>query len=215
MPYWSKTFDGLPEHVSEVREYTRKLLGDSEVADAVELVVSELAGNAVRHSDSGEPGGQFTVHLAAFRDRWQVRVDDEGGPSVPHVREPMPIECIEDLDALGEDVEVGRGLTLVAGLSSAWGVLGDQSGRAVWVEILISGKGQRDCLQVSGGQRVVPGATAVPQRQDARVDSAGARQTVCTRSQRQAAGKSWAQSGRRSESPSLVGSIIPWDWERR
>jgi anti-sigma regulatory factor (Ser/Thr protein kinase) len=63
MPYWSKTFDGLPERVSEAREYTRKVLGDSEVARAVELVASELASNAVRHSDSGLPGG--AVHGAS------------------------------------------------------------------------------------------------------------------------------------------------------
>ena len=32
--------------------------------------------------------------------------------------------------------EAGRGLALVAALSHAWGVLGDQYSRAVWAEIL-------------------------------------------------------------------------------
>ena len=137
MSYWSQSFDGLLEYVPQVREYMRKLLGDCDGADAVELVASELAGNAIRHSYSGEPGGQFTVHLETFCDRWRVRVDDEGGPGMPHICEPMPIESAKDLDALGEEVEVGRGLALVAAVSSAWGVLVDQAGRAVWVEISI------------------------------------------------------------------------------
>ncbi|WP_194906244.1 ATP-binding protein [Catenulispora rubra] len=136
MSYWSKTFDGRPEHVSEVRKFTRKVIGDYKGADLVELVASELAGNAVRHSDSGEPGGQFTLHLATFPNRWQVRVDDAGGPRELHVCEPKPIESIDDLDAFGDEVEAGRGLALVAAVSSQWGVLGDQAGRAVWVEIL-------------------------------------------------------------------------------
>jgi len=137
--YWSKTFDGRPECVSEAREFTRETIGDDGGVDLVELVASELAGNAVRHSDSGKPGGQFTLHLATFLDRWQVRVDDAGGPRVPQVCEPKPIESIDDLDAFGDEVEAGRGLALVASVSSKWGVLGDQSGRAVWVEILIPG----------------------------------------------------------------------------
>jgi anti-sigma regulatory factor (Ser/Thr protein kinase) len=94
MTYWSRSFDGIPECVPEVREHTRQVLGDRRGADVVELVASELAGNAIRHSDSGEPGGQFTVHLATFADRWQVRVDDEGGPRVPHICEPPPISII-------------------------------------------------------------------------------------------------------------------------
>lgn len=138
MTQWSRSFEGIPECVSEVREYTRKLLGDCGGADVVELVASELAGNAIRHSDSGEPGGQFTVHLAAFVDRWQVRVDDEGGLGVPHICEPSPIASVEDLDHFGDEVEAGRGLALVAAVSSAWGVWGDQAARAVWAEILMS-----------------------------------------------------------------------------
>lgn len=140
MSYWSRSFDGLPECVSDVREYTRKVVGDSNGADLVELVASELAGNAIRHSESGEPGGQFTLHLADLRNRWQVRVDDEGGVTVPRVCEASPIESLEDLDRFGDEVEAGRGLAMVAAVSSDWGVLGDQAARAVWAEIPISGE---------------------------------------------------------------------------
>lgn len=140
MTYWSRSFDGIPECVPEVREHTRKLLGDCRGADVVELVASELAGNAIRHSDSGEPGGHFTVHLATFADRWQIRVDDEGGPQVPHICKQPSIDSVEDLDHLGDDVEAGRGLELVAAVSSAWGVLGDHAARAVWAEIAMPGE---------------------------------------------------------------------------
>ncbi|OLE21185.1 MAG: hypothetical protein AUG49_22685 [Catenulispora sp. 13_1_20CM_3_70_7] len=141
MSYWSRDFDGLPECVSEVREYTRNVVGDREGADLVELVASELAGNAIRHSDSGEPGGRFTVHLAEFCTRWQVRVDDLGGPGEPHICEPPPIKSVDDLDTFGEEIEAGRGLAMVAAVSSKWGVLGDQGARAVWAEILIPREG--------------------------------------------------------------------------
>lgn len=137
MTYWVRSFDGIPECVSEVREYTRKVLNDCRGADAVELVASELASNAIRHSDSGAPGGQFTVRLEEFVDRWQVRVDDEGGPRVPHVCLSPQIESVDDLDKFGDDVEVGRGLALVATVSSGWGVLGDKNARAVWAEVLM------------------------------------------------------------------------------
>lgn len=140
MTYWSRSFDGIPECVPEVREHTRKLLGGCRGADVVELVASELAGNAIRHSDSGEPGGRFTVHLATFADRWQVRVDDEGGQRVPHICQQLPIESVEDLDYFGTEVEAGRGLALVAAVSSAWGVLGGHAARAVWAEIVMPGE---------------------------------------------------------------------------
>ena len=139
MPYWSRDFDGRPECVADVREFTRRVIGDRTGADMVELVVSELAGNAIRHSDSGEPGGQFTLHIAALTNRWQVRVDDAGGTNVPHVCEPPPIDSADDLDCLGDEIEAGRGLTLVAAVSSSWGVLGDEGAHAVWAEIPIPG----------------------------------------------------------------------------
>jgi anti-sigma regulatory factor (Ser/Thr protein kinase) len=139
--YWSKSFEGLPECVSEVREFTRKVVGDDGGADLVELVASELAGNAIRHSGSGAPEGQFTVHLAALVNRWLVRVDDAGGTTQPHVCAPPVMERTEDLDDYGDEVETGRGLAMVAAVSSEWGVLGDENARAVWAEIQISGEG--------------------------------------------------------------------------
>ena len=138
MQYWSRNFEGLPEHLTEVREFTRFVAGDRDGADLVEMVASELAGNAIQHSESGGPGGKFTLQLAALQDRWQIRVIDEGGPKVPCMRGLASIESAEDLDALGDEAERGRGLAMVSAVSSAWGVLGDQISRVVWAEIQIS-----------------------------------------------------------------------------
>ncbi|MEY9857610.1 anti-sigma regulatory factor (Ser/Thr protein kinase) [Catenulispora sp. GAS73] len=134
MSYWSRSFPGLAENLAEVRQFTQMVLGDAPGADLVVLAVSELAGNAIVHTASGAPGGQFVVHLAAFADRWQVRVDDEGSPTEPHVVvDGIDVEGIdEDADW---DCESGRGLAMVSAISRKWGVLGDGCARAVWAEI--------------------------------------------------------------------------------
>lgn len=139
MSYWSRSFEGLPERLTAVREFTRRVAGDREGADVMEMVASELASNAIQHSGSGEPGGKFTLQVTDFPDRWQIRVIDEGGPTVPHICELPSIDKAEDLDHLGDEAEAGRGLAMVAAVSSTWGVIGDQTSRSVWAEILIPG----------------------------------------------------------------------------
>jgi hypothetical protein len=125
MTYWSRSFQGLAENLSEVRRFTAAVLGDRPGVDLVVLAASELAGNAVLHTASGDPGGQFVVHVAAFADRWQIRVDDQGGRGEP----------VLDTSDEGDPAESGRGLALVAAVSRKWGVLGDHYARAVWAEI--------------------------------------------------------------------------------
>lgn len=129
MSYWSRSFPGLAENLAEVRQFIQMVLGDAPGAELVVLAVSELAGNAIVHTASGAPGGQFVVHLAAFADRWQVRVDDAGSPTEPRV---VVDGTDEDCDW---DSESGRGLAMVASISRKWGVLGDRAARAVWAEI--------------------------------------------------------------------------------
>lgn len=123
--YWTRTFDGLPEQVAEVREFVRRIVGDLvDGADDVELVASELAANAIRHSASGNPGGYFVVQVAAFSDAWHVRVTDQGS-----LGSPTPMDA-EEAD------ETGRGLAVVIALTRAWGVIGGSAGhRTVWAEV--------------------------------------------------------------------------------
>jgi anti-sigma regulatory factor (Ser/Thr protein kinase) len=122
--YFSIYFPGDREYLSEVRRWTAAVVGDKSRADDVVQVVSELAANAIQHTASGDAGGLFILHLATFTNRWHVRVDDQGGPTVPVVMTTT------------NEAEAGRGLAVVAALTSDWGVLGDKYARGVWAEVL-------------------------------------------------------------------------------
>lgn len=123
MDVWSREFAGLPECLAEVRTFTFAVLGESDAAHTVALVADELAGNAIKHTASGAPRGEFILRLAVFGDWFRVRVDDQGGPSTPSVR------------AAEADEESGRGLAIVAMVSDRWGVEGGEWGRSVWADI--------------------------------------------------------------------------------
>ena len=85
------------------------------LVEDVELVVSELVTNAMRHGR-----GQIRMHLEVAPDRVVVGVQDQGGGQ-PSPRLP---------DAT--DVN-GRGLALVAILATEWGVrAGPGGGKVVW-----------------------------------------------------------------------------------
>ena len=89
-------------------------------------MADELATNAVQHSRSGEPGGRFSVLVETADPGWiWLGVEDEGGPTPPQLRSP----------AAGGGQEGGRGLQIVDGLASAWGVTGDVAGRTVWFRV--------------------------------------------------------------------------------
>jgi serine/threonine-protein kinase RsbW len=62
-PPWEATYPGAPGQVRLVRAALRPLLRGCPLADDVLTLVSELAANAVLHSDSRQPGGTFTVRL--------------------------------------------------------------------------------------------------------------------------------------------------------
>ena len=89
---------------------------DPEDAYAVELMVSELATNCVRHG-----GTRFDLVVDLSADEVRVEVTDSG-PGTPIVQSPSPTE------------PTGRGLRIVATLSHTWGVetVSDQAGKTVW-----------------------------------------------------------------------------------
>lgn len=122
-PVWSRLFPGLPEQVGASRRFTRAVLAGRGDSYAVEVVVSELSTNAVRHTDSGLPNGWFIVHLLVWDDRIRVRVLDLGGKN-----EPAMVT-----DANGD--QNGRGLLTVAAIATVWGVEGNEAGRVVWADI--------------------------------------------------------------------------------
>jgi serine/threonine-protein kinase RsbW len=116
---WERTYPGAPDQLRRVRADLRGRLRDCPVAgDAVQLL-SELAANAVLHSDSRRPGGTFTVRVRDMSRDGQLwgEVQDEGSGW--------------DGD-LAASAEPPHGLYLLTSLASSRGVQNTGRGRVVW-----------------------------------------------------------------------------------
>jgi anti-sigma regulatory factor (Ser/Thr protein kinase) len=113
----SRIYPALAEQVGQVRGFLAEVLAGCPMVDDAVLVGSELAANAITHSDSRKPGGQFIVQAEAHEgDYLWIEVEDQGGPWFER----------DSTD------EAGRGLRIVAELASDWGVEGDCLARVVW-----------------------------------------------------------------------------------
>ena len=107
--------------VPVARRATRALLADIPHAEDAELIVSELASNAILHTRSALEGGQFRLVVESKTGWARLEVHDEG---------PLPRER----DAQ-EDGESGRGWELVAALSARWGHDGTATSACTWAEL--------------------------------------------------------------------------------
>lgn len=108
----------VPRSVAKVRRFARvAAAGVPSCLDVVELLVSEVATNAMIHG-----AGEVRVRVAVTGEVVRVEVDDED-PRAPIVRPASPT------------AEGGRGLALVTALSSAWGSLPREGGKTVWFEV--------------------------------------------------------------------------------
>jgi hypothetical protein len=58
---WQQSYPGTASQVRHVRAAVRQFLAGCPVADDAVHLFSELSANAIAHSDSGKPGGAFTV----------------------------------------------------------------------------------------------------------------------------------------------------------
>jgi serine/threonine-protein kinase RsbW len=119
---YARAFSGHADQVREARRFLADTLDGHPAASDAVLCLSELAANAVLHSLSRQPGGQFTVSVRlGYADRFRVEVEDEGGPWTR-------------VNANGEH---GRGLFIVSQLARDWGISEDSraTGRTVWFEI--------------------------------------------------------------------------------
>jgi serine/threonine-protein kinase RsbW len=122
-------YPGAPVEIGAVRADMRSLLDGCWAADDAILCVCELATNAVRHSQSGAPGGCFVVRAEVHEGGYVwAEVEDQGGEWT---------RCAES----GED-ERGHGLDIVAALASDSGIDGDEAGRVAWFRIDWPGSGQ-------------------------------------------------------------------------
>jgi len=120
------TVAGVPAAVPVVRQLVRAVLPAHPAREDVELLVSEVATNAVRHTASGY-GGRVTVELAVVDGGGLVHVTviDDGAATEPRVRAA---------DALAES---GHGLVLVRAIAKDHGTWETGSGRACWFEVTL------------------------------------------------------------------------------
>lgn len=94
-----------------------------EAADTAELLLSELAGNAIRHSRT-PPGRQIGVRIALYDGRLRVEVAD--ADTTP---QKARTATVDDTN--------GRGLAIVSVLAMRWGCCPRRHGigKAVWAEV--------------------------------------------------------------------------------
>jgi serine/threonine-protein kinase RsbW len=118
---WQRTYPGLPAQSRILRAGLRPLLAGCPAADEVLLLASELAANALAHSDSGGPGGIFTVRLA-HRPGSGIRAEvaDQGSPWPGD----LPVSARSP-----------HGLYLLQTLSTACGTYRDGAVRTVWFRL--------------------------------------------------------------------------------
>ncbi|WP_083982526.1 ATP-binding protein [Actinomadura hibisca] len=123
---WRRAFPGRPDQVAAARGFARALFAGAACLDVVELAVSELAANALRHTRSRLDGGWFGIELV-YDDPAYVAVIDNGGAGVPVVSEP-----------LDEWAESGRGLWALSLVAVKLGVEGTpHAGHRVWIELAL------------------------------------------------------------------------------
>ncbi|KQV12407.1 MULTISPECIES: ATP-binding protein [unclassified Kitasatospora] len=113
--------------VPVLRRFARRVIQEWQVPegldDAVALIVTELAANAVRHSGSAD----IVLILAAGGGRLSIRVQDSGRWRPPHPRPTDEMQC------------GGRGLDLVDAFTTSCRILSTESGTQVTAEIAILG----------------------------------------------------------------------------
>jgi anti-sigma regulatory factor (Ser/Thr protein kinase) len=151
-----RRFPNEAASVSEARRYTLRTLDAlaPQLSDAVAVMVSELAANAVRHT-----GSHFTVTIDRSDDLIRVAVSD-GGPGSPIVRNPEPVE------------PSGRGLQIVQALAADWGVVpaANPPGKTVW--FTVPAETTPETQSRAGRERSEPAERADPRAGDRRSPSA-------------------------------------------
>jgi len=125
-PYQSHLELGaISSAVPSARLHARLVLREwglsADKAEAAELVVSELVTNALEHGLAGIPA---TVRI------W---LSSDGGTVVINVWDASPLPPVPK--NAGADADSGRGLMIVAALSTDWGYSAADPGKVVWAII--------------------------------------------------------------------------------
>jgi anti-sigma regulatory factor (Ser/Thr protein kinase) len=115
-----RTFPAIPQSVRAARRFATDALSGrpAQTVEAVELMVSELATNCIRHE-------RASFHITILGSTREIRVEvTDSGSGTPTIRSPGP------------DDPSGRGLQIVDMLSHSWGVDPEQpSGKTVWFTV--------------------------------------------------------------------------------
>ncbi|MPY50421.1 ATP-binding protein [Streptomyces sp. K1PN6] len=96
------------------------------LADDAELIMGELATNAVQHAKGV---GEF----------FEVELRRRNGVLILEVSDSYEWQMPEKRDAAPDDVS-GRGLVIVDCVSDNWGVRPRESGKTVWAHLAINGR---------------------------------------------------------------------------
>ena len=153
-----RAFSNTPAAVARARRFVALQLADvpKDVVDEVEIMVSELATNCVRHTVT-----DFTVSVERTEHELLVEVTDSGG-GMPTVRRPEPSE------------PSGRGLRIVQELADSFGVreLRGTPGKTVWFVVGLGEPGgraeERTAARNLSREQVRPGASGPTRARGAR-----------------------------------------------
>jgi anti-sigma regulatory factor (Ser/Thr protein kinase) len=118
----TRSFPEQPESVTAARRFATDVLRDvsPEVTATVELLVSELATNCIRHTDSA-----FDLTIIHSGREIRVEATDYDDVGKPTMRSPKPTD------------PSGRGLRIVDALAAAWGVEHRSAqGKTVWFTVV-------------------------------------------------------------------------------
>jgi DNA-binding NarL/FixJ family response regulator len=112
--------DRVPQSSRRGRRLTSRAAaawGHDHLSEALELLVSELVTNALRHAE-----GNIEVVMRLGETSVRVEVHDDS-PVVP-----SPVDR-------GTEAPSGRGLRIVEALAARWGVRSCRKGKSVWFEL--------------------------------------------------------------------------------
>ncbi|WP_427920631.1 ATP-binding protein [Streptomyces sp. cg40] len=120
----------VPKAVPELRHAVRAYLGGGGPHPEVELCVSELVSNVIRHVGEGTPVRVWVARVGQVGpgdDRIRVEVTDPDPRALP-----VLLDATTDT---GLGAESGRGLMLLDAVALRWGVEQGVSGKVVWCEV--------------------------------------------------------------------------------
>lgn len=131
---WSRTYPGLPAMVPATRAFVRGLFANTPRANDAELIIAELAANALEHTLSGASGGSFTVSVVVEPGWGRIAVSDSGvEPAVqPAAQGTGSWSSATNPEPLAED---GRGLMMVEAVADKVGHDAAERGNTIWAEL--------------------------------------------------------------------------------